>query len=625
MILPELIPGSKIDVFVERSNKTVEKLNELGDKTSHWLPAKLLAIVDVPSSSIALQSLLEANGGTPEHGSWDVGWSLAPFTDSRSIVDALRGKVESSNQSLLENQRYTGLEDSSSSSLVSMSAIRVAVLEVPVLNSKVDISGMEGGPVFSKHAHLIGILARPIRRKASGAEIQLVVTCDAILTAWSNELQKLLMSKKGNLDGYNIKKGWSSIADDHDSFNYMQEPPESHYSPSLPFDKALPSMVLVTVGDGAWASGIILNEQGLILTNAHLLEPWRFGRTHLLSGTDETRFQAVSKLPIFTQEMTHGLERSQFSSPSSVKISDASVPDSYMTSTLASMTKTYNKLRVRLDHVDPHMWCDARAVYVSKGPLDIALLQLEPVPSKIYPIIPDFVCPPVGSKAFVIGHGLFGPRSDLLPSVHAGEVAKVVETMKPVEVYGSGSPDAEDRYLPAMLETTAAVHPGASGGAVVNSDGHMIGLITSLGQSGDNRIMGLGTCMFSHCNAKHGGGTIIPHLNFSIPCAALRPIFNFSKDKQQPGMQDASILQAMDKPNELISSIWALVPPPSQKPAPFPHLPKSLMEKIDQGKGSRFAKFLAERQVDVSPGQPPPPSDQPIRDALLPKILPSKL
>lgn len=30
-------------------------------------------------------------------------------------------------------------------------------------------------------------------------------------------------------------------------------------------------------------------------------------------------------------------------------------------------------------------------------------------------------------------------------------------------------------------------------------------------------------------NARHGGGTIIPHLNFSIPCAALLPIFKFSK------------------------------------------------------------------------------------------------
>lgn len=33
-------------------------------------------------------------------------------------------------------------------------------------------------------------------------------------------------------------------------------------------------------------------------------------------------------------------------------------------------------------------------------------------------------------------------------------------------------------HIPVMLETTAAVHPGGSGGAVVDSDGHMIGLVT---------------------------------------------------------------------------------------------------------------------------------------------------
>lgn len=33
---------------------------------------------------------------------------------------------------------------------------------------------MEGCPIFSEHAHLIGILARPLRQKASGAEIQVI-------------------------------------------------------------------------------------------------------------------------------------------------------------------------------------------------------------------------------------------------------------------------------------------------------------------------------------------------------------------------------------------------------------------------------------------------------------------
>lgn len=60
-------------------------------------------------------------------------------------------------------------------------------------------------------------------------------------------------------------------------------------------------------------------------------------------------------------------------------------------------------------------------------------------------------------------------------SVCSGVVAKVVNAEMPL-YYKSLLPDHLE--LPAMLETTASVHPGGSGGAVVNSNGHMIGLVT---------------------------------------------------------------------------------------------------------------------------------------------------
>lgn len=60
----------------------------------------------------------------------------------------------------------------------------------------------------------------------------------------------------------------------------------------------------------------------------------------------------------------------------------------------------------------------------------------------------------------------------LSPSVCSGVVSKVVHTKMRLSI----SQDATE--FPAMLETTAAVHPGGSGGAVVNSSGHMIGLVT---------------------------------------------------------------------------------------------------------------------------------------------------
>lgn len=63
---------------------------------------------------------------------------------------------------------------------------------------------------------------------------------------------------------------------------------------------------------------------------------------------------------------------------------------------------------------------------------------------------------------------------DLCPSLSAGVVSRVVRTGNFSQCRGSSEEP------PVMLETTAAVHPGGSGGAVVNEHGRMIGLVTRL-------------------------------------------------------------------------------------------------------------------------------------------------
>ncbi|CBI30593.3 unnamed protein product, partial [Vitis vinifera] len=557
---PELIHGVQIDVMVEENNS-----EEIDKKAPHWLPVQLLALVDVPAFSLAVQSIIEASSGSREQG-WDVGWSLASYTgDSHTLVDAIQTQVDCNAKSSIEGQRHFMVGDSSHPSLMGKSTARIALLGVSSINSKdlpniaispsnkrgdlllamgspfgvlspvhffnsisvgsiancytpspsrrsllmADIRclpGMEGGPVFNEHAQLIGILTRPLRQKTGGAEIQLVIPWEAIATACCDLLQKEVQNE-GEMKHYNRGN--------------LNAQPDCCSPPLSLIEKAMASICLVTIDDGVWASGVVLNSQGLILTNAHLLEPWRFGKT--------------------SQDF--------------------------------STYRGHRNIRIRLDHTDPRIWCDARVVYVSKGPLDIALLQLEFVPGQLCPIIMDFACPSAGSKAYVIGHGLFGPRCDFFPSVCVGEVAKVVKSKMPLSCQSSLQENILEDF-PAMLETTAAVHAGGSGGAVVNSEGHMIGLITS--------------------NARHGGGTVIPHLNFSIPCAALQAVYKFSKD-----MQGMSLLLDLDKPNEHLSSVWALMPPLSPKPGPslpnLPNLPQSLLEDNKEGKGSRFAKFIAER------------------------------
>lgn len=176
----------------------------------------------------------------------------------------------------------------------------------------------------------------------------------------------------------------------------------------LSLEKALPSIVLVTVDGGAWASGVLLNDQGLILTNAHLLEPWRFDKTSLLGQNKTTTSSTECKINPFKLEGNHSQWRNML--PSQLENSNAMVDDERTASLLNLSRKSYN-IAVRLDDKKCQIWSSARVVYVSRGPFDVALLQLESLPFQLRAITPEFAHPTAGINVRVIGHGLFGPRS----------------------------------------------------------------------------------------------------------------------------------------------------------------------------------------------------------------------
>ncbi|XP_059291523.1 glyoxysomal processing protease, glyoxysomal isoform X2 [Lycium ferocissimum] len=619
---PKLIPGAQIDILREGENRLQNDLKVTNKDGLNWLPAELLRVVDIPVSSAAVQSLIEGSSSSIEHG-WEVGWSLAAYGNAhQSFTNTKRRQVE---QISFPSQTPMVEAQSSLPSVIGTSTTRIALLRVPsnpyedlptlkvspwsrrgdlllamgspfgilspshfsnsisvgsvansyppsALNKALLIAdirclpGMEGSPVLGEHAELIGVLSRPLRQRATAAEIQMVIPWEAITSACGSLLQEEPKTRREiHLNNANLvsveKESPSNTIQDGPTNDTQEHLLTGPVPPSL-IEKAMASICLITVDDGAWASGVLLNKQGLLLTNAHLLEPWRFGKTSVNGSGYNTKSDVVftpsnHQHPGDEKFDIHHRNKHLFQK-------ELKTPMFFVDNERGSRT-----IRVRLDFMDPWVWTNAKVVHVSRGPLDVALLQLQLVPDELCPITVDFTCPSPGSKAYILGHGLFGPRCDFLPSACVGAIAKVVEANRPLL-----DQSCLGGHFPAMLETTAAVHPGGSGGAVVNSEGHMIALVTS--------------------NARHGGGTVIPHLNFSIPCGALKPIFKFAKD-----MQDLSPLEYLDKPDEQLSSVWALTPPLSSKQSPsllhLPMLPRG--DSNDDAKGSKFAKFIADQEA----------------------------
>lgn len=287
---------------------------------------------------------------------------------------------------------------------------------------------MEGAPVFDQNSCLVGLLMNPLRQKGSNIEVQvsslvstrylctlnicnltilkstyqLVITWDAICTEWnSKKLEEIGRAPRELPNDKNTDS--KSMALRH-AYNYGRfvsstaNKINQHCISPPSLREAISAVVLVTVGDASWASGIVLNKRGLVLTNAHLLEPWRFGRT---SPSD---LQAS-----FAGEHLSAGENKSLQ-PQQGKVSNEDAVKHEVSSFNLGF-KREKRISVRLDDEERQIWCNARVVFISKGPLDVALLQIENVPIELNTIRPEFVCPTAGSSVYVVGHGLFGPRS----------------------------------------------------------------------------------------------------------------------------------------------------------------------------------------------------------------------
>lgn len=121
--------------------------------------------------------------------------------------------------------------------------------------------------------------------------------------------------------------------------------------------------------------------------------------------------------------------------------------------------------------------------------------------------------------------------------------------------------------MPAMLLTTAAVHSGASGGAVLDTaSGRLLGLVTSNAKHTPSAVA-----------AKSAGPpTVLPHINFGIAAAQLRPVVAAAQaaaaavDKDAAGSAAVAAWQTIDAKaaaDESMRAVWQLGRPLSDRQA----------------------------------------------------------
>mmetsp|Transcript_3040 Transcript_3040/g.7981 ORF Transcript_3040/g.7981 Transcript_3040/m.7981 type:complete len:427 (+) Transcript_3040:2-1282(+) len=255
------------------------------------------------------------------------------------------------------------------------------------------------------------------------------------------------------------------------SSNQQMDACSSQPGPPAALQRALAGVVLIRTRS-SWATGVLISEGGLLLTNAHLLVP--------------------NRVPVHR--------------PTSPSAAPPSAPSSSITEAAAGALAAdlYPSCSVRIpaQGLSPgqgqrsrQRWLPARVMYVFRNHLDLAVLQLDAAelqreglwlqPLQLQEADSTFRCT---EDVLVLGHGLFGPSAGLDAGATHGNIAKVVH--------------ADGR--PSMLLTTASVHSGASGGALVSRQGKLLGLVTS--------------------NARHVSGATLSRFNFCIALEELQPI-----------------------------------------------------------------------------------------------------
>ncbi|EGG18560.1 hypothetical protein DFA_04054 [Cavenderia fasciculata] len=318
------------------------------------------------------------------------------------------------------------------------------------------LPGSEGGGVFDNDGRLVGVVATPIKSKDDKSPFNLtpLIPVHTFIMA----LEKL--SKKENI---NLFPGTTNIGS-----GGMGSLSSSFPSPCPSSDGLLTSLknkiVLVKFKD-TWGSGVIISDDGYVLTNAHLLTP---------------------TIPALKASTT-AASIASLQSPT-VSLSENSYPPSLFENYQVDIRVNFASI-VGKEAVEGHSWYRGAIEYISHTHLDIALLRIKRhiESDRFHHVTCNTLANPKhGTKVSVLGFPLVPPSQNPSISVTSGIISNIVC------IDGCA----------VSYQTTAPVHSGNSGGGLFDLNGNFLGVVT--------------------CNAKQKNGSIITDLNFSIPTTSLQ-------------------------------------------------------------------------------------------------------
>ncbi|CAE8590065.1 unnamed protein product [Polarella glacialis] len=274
---------------------------------------------------------------------------------------------------------------------------------------------------------------------------------------------------------------------------------------------------------GSWASAVVVSERGHLLTCAHLLT----GSSWMESAPESQEQPSASN---------SGLDGKR---PTATR----------------RLAPSQQICRGRCEVLGPdgffqEVTFEAQVLCVCEGYLDAALLLARP-PSRS----PDSKSrgylfepwiwqresrrdPEEGTAVWAVGHGLFGPGTPWRgATLTEGHVVKVARS----GCFPGGRA--------AVLQSSAAVHRGCSGGALVDAcTGELLGMVTT--------------------NVKHQDGSVMPHVNFSLPAGLMAPLRSFLEDPFRQGALDKLLIDwRSSAADEREQALWRLEPEPLQLPS----------------------------------------------------------